>query len=58
MRTIVSGLLVAAAYWIVIAAFLAVSMPSQAHMEAVIQSVRSTTDVTAATAQSTQPPVG
>jgi hypothetical protein len=45
MRTIVSGLLAAAAYWIVIAAFLALSMPSQAHMEAVIQSVRSA-DVT------------
>ncbi len=57
MRTIVSGLLAAAAYWIVIAAFVAVSMPSQAHMEAVIQSVRST-DVTAATAQIHQHPLG
>jgi hypothetical protein len=57
MRTIVSGLLAAAAYWIVITAFLAVSMPSQAQVEAVIQSVRST-DVTAAPAQATQPPLG
>ena len=32
----------------IVAAFLALSMPSRAHMEAVIQSVRST-DVTAAT---------
>ncbi|HET7691706.1 MAG TPA: hypothetical protein VFM44_01320 [Gemmatimonadota bacterium] len=50
MRTIVSGLLAAAAYWIVIAAFVAVSMPSRAHMEAVIQSVRSA-DVTVVATQ-------
>lgn len=57
MRTIVSGLLAAAAYWIVIAAFVAVSMPSRAHMEAVIESVQST-DVTAAPPQAYQPPLG
>jgi hypothetical protein len=57
MRTIVSGLLAAAAYWIVIAAFVAVSMPSRAHLQAVIQSVRST-EVTAAPTQAHQPPLG
>jgi hypothetical protein len=57
MRTIVSGLLAAAAYWIVIAAFLAVSMPSRAQVEAVIQSFRST-EVTVAPAQAYQPPLG
>ena len=57
MRTIVSGLLAAAAYWIVIVAFVAVSMPSRAHMEAVIESVRST-DVTAAPTQATHPQLG
>ena len=57
MRTMISGLLAAAAYWIVIAAFVAVSMPSRAHLEAAIESVRST-DVTAAPTQSAQPPLG
>jgi hypothetical protein len=57
MRTIVSGLLAAAAYWIVIAAFVAVSMPSRAHLQAVIQSVRST-EVTAAPTQAQQHPLG
>ena len=57
MRTIVSGLLAAAAYWIVIAAFVAVSMPSRAHMEAVIESVR-TADVTAATSHTFHTPLG
>lgn len=53
MRTIVSGFLVAAAYWVVIVAFLAVSMPTRAQVEAYIEAA-----MIAAPAQSTQPPLG
>ncbi|HEU4463579.1 MAG TPA: hypothetical protein VFS53_00905 [Gemmatimonadota bacterium] len=53
MRTIVSGFLAAAAYWVVIAAFLAMSMPSQAEFESHIEAA-----MTAAPTQSTQSPLG
>jgi hypothetical protein len=53
MRTIVTGFLAATAYWIVIVAFLAVSMPTRAQVEAYIEAA-----MTAAPTQSTQPPLG
>jgi hypothetical protein len=53
MRTIVSGFLAAAAYWIVITAFLAMSMPTRAQFESYVEAA-----MTYAPTQSTQPPLG
>ncbi|HYO47912.1 MAG TPA: hypothetical protein VEY33_14635 [Gemmatimonadota bacterium] len=41
MRTIVSGIAAAAAYWIVIVTFLAMAMPTRAQVEAYIEAANS-----------------
>jgi hypothetical protein len=40
MRTIVTGIVAAAAYWIVIVTFLAMAMPTRAEVEAYIQAAQ------------------
>ncbi len=40
MRTVVSGIVAAAAYWIVIVTFLAMAMPTRAQVEAYIEAAQ------------------